>query len=129
MLVVVRRVLFRSLGDAANSLTATGVETITGGTNADVITVDNVAQTITGGGGADTFIFATTFDNAEITDFTSGDDSIHINQSIFADFDALLAATTDDVNSHAVITADPGHTLTLNVNKAALQSGDFHFVV
>jgi hypothetical protein len=46
---------------------------------------------------------------------------------MFADFDALVAATTED-NGHAVI-AHNGDTITLNISKAQLEANPSHFIV
>jgi hypothetical protein len=62
--------------------------------------------------------------------FRPGTDEIEIDDAVFADFQALLAATQDDGNGNAVITADPNDTITIkNVTVAQLvqHQGDFHF--
>jgi serralysin len=53
-----------------------------------------------------------------------------IDSTIFANVTALLAATHDDGNGNAVITADANDSITLhNVTVAQLQlhQNDFHF--
>lgn len=57
-------------------------------------------------------------------------DVIQIDHAVFADLQALLAATHDDGIGNAVITANPHDTITLkNVTVAQLvqHQGDFHF--
>jgi hypothetical protein len=79
---------------------------------------------------ADTFVFAANFGNVTLTNFDPGTDVIEIDHTVFADFQALLAATQDDGNGNSVITADPHDTITIkNVTVAQLiqHQGDFHF--
>src|SRR5262249_18538058 len=57
-------------------------------------------------------------------------DVIEIDHTVFADFQALLAATHDDGNGNAVIAANPNDTITVkNVTVAQLiqHQSDFHF--
>jgi hypothetical protein len=82
------------------------------------------------GSSADTFVFAANFGNVTLTNFDPETDVIEIDHTVFADFQALLAATQDDGNGNAVITADPNDTITIkNVTVAQLvqHQGDFHF--
>jgi hypothetical protein len=82
------------------------------------------------GSSADTFVFAANFGNVTLTNFDPGTDEIEIDHAVFADFQELLAATQDDGNGNAVITADPNDTITIkNVTVAQLvqHQGDFHF--
>jgi hypothetical protein len=84
----------------------------------------------TGLAGGDTFVFAANFGHETITNFHPDTDVIEIDHTVFADFQALLAAAHDDRNGSAVITADPNDTVTLkNVTVAQLvhYQGDFHF--
>ncbi len=88
--------------------------------------VSPAASGITG----DTFVFAANFGHETITNFHPETDVIEIDHAVFADFQALLAATQDDGNGNAVITADPNDTITIkNVTVAQLvqHQGDFHF--
>jgi hypothetical protein len=55
---------------------------------------------------------------------------IEIDHTVFADFQALLAATHDDGSGNAVIAANPNETITIeNVTVAQLvqHQSDFHF--
>jgi hypothetical protein len=79
---------------------------------------------------ADTFVFAANFGNVTIGNFDLGTDVIEIDHTVFADFEALLAAAHDDGNGNAVIAADAHDTITVkNVTVAQLvqHQGDFHF--
>jgi hypothetical protein len=78
----------------------------------------------------DTFVFAANFGNVTLTNFDPATDVIEIDHTVFADFQALLAATQDDGSGSSVITADPHNTITIkNVTVAQLiqHQGDFHF--
>jgi hypothetical protein len=84
----------------------------------------------TGTNGGDTFVFATNFGNATVTNFHPDTDVIEIDHTVFADVQALLAAAHDDGHGNAVITADSHDTITMkNVTVAQLvqHQGDFHF--
>jgi hypothetical protein len=84
----------------------------------------------TGLAAGDTFVFAPNFGKATIANFHPGTDAVEIDQTIFADFHALLAVAQDDGLGNAVITADPHDSITIkNVTVAQLvqHQGDFHF--
>jgi hypothetical protein len=79
---------------------------------------------------ADTFVFAANFGNVTLGNFDPGTDAIEIDHTVFADFQALLAAAHDDGNGSAVITANPNDTITLKnvtVTQLVQHQGDFHF--
>ena len=79
----------------------------------------------------DTFVFTPNFGQAIINHFTPGADTIQINAAVFANIDALLAATHDDQHGNAVITDVTHDTITIqNVTAAQLYAhqADFHFV-
>jgi hypothetical protein len=79
---------------------------------------------------ADTFVFAANFGNITIGNFDPGTDVIEINHTVFADFEALLAAAHDDGSGNAVIAANPADTITLKnvtVTELVQHQGDFHF--
>jgi FecR protein/Bacterial Ig-like domain len=83
-----------------------------------------------GPNGRDAFVFAANFGHETITNFHPDTDVIEIDHAVFADLHALLAATHDDGNGNAVITANPHDTITVkNVTVAQLvqHQGDFHF--
>ncbi len=106
-------------------------QTITGSPYADTITAGAGNDTLTGMGGGDTFVFKTNMGNDQITDLHTSNangpqDVIDISAFHFADYQALLAATTTDASGDAAI-ALGSHTLTLDhVQKADLQSSLFH---
>jgi hypothetical protein len=84
----------------------------------------------TGPNGSDTFVFAANFGHETIATFHPDTDVIEIDHTVFADFQALLAATHDDANGNAVIAANPNDTITVkNVTVAQLvqHQSDFHF--
>jgi large repetitive protein len=79
---------------------------------------------------SDTFVFAANFGHETISNFRPDTDVIEIDHTVFADVQALLAATHDDGHGNAVITADPHESITVkNVTVAQLvqHQGDFHF--
>jgi hypothetical protein len=84
----------------------------------------------TGANGADTFVFAANFGNTTVTNFHPDTDVIQIDHTVFADFQALLAAAHNDGNGNAVVTADAHDSITIkNVTVAQFvqHQGDFHF--
>ncbi len=94
----------------------------------DVLDGGSGDDTLTGGNGHDIFVFNANFGRDTITDFNAVADVIEIDNTLFADFAALLAHTAD-VSGNAVVTFDAGNTITLNtVLKATLTQSDFHFV-
>jgi hypothetical protein len=108
---------------AANTLSANAVlgSTLTGGGGVDQLIA---------GGGQDTFIFAPSFANDVVYNFTAGSgagDVVEFQTSPFIDFADLMSHTTD-VGANAVITVDVDNSITLvGVAKAALAADDFHF--
>ncbi|KZK97222.1 Bifunctional hemolysin/adenylate cyclase precursor [Pseudovibrio sp. Ad5] len=89
-------------------------------------------DTLTGGIGSDVFVFGgTRFGNDTITDFVVGagsSDTIWFDSEVFADFDAVVAAASDE-GSSVVIKLDDYNSVTLNnVSKSELHADDFQFV-
>jgi hypothetical protein len=75
-------------------------------------------------------VFAANFGHETIANFHPDTDVIEIDHTVFADFQALLAATHDDGSGNAVIAANPNDTITVkNVTVAQLvqHQSDFHF--
>jgi hypothetical protein len=98
----------------------------------DTIVAGAGNDTLTGNyTGGDTFVFKPNMGNDQITDLhTAGlngtHDTIDLSAFHFANYQALLAATTTDASGDATI-ALGSHTLTLDhVQKADLQSDLFH---
>jgi hypothetical protein len=88
-------------------------------------------QVLTGTGHNDTFIFNSTFGDATITNFQPASDVIEIDHSVFANVQALLAATRDDGHGNVVTTVDAHDTITLkDVNLAQLEAhlSGFHII-
>ena len=98
----------------------------------DVIAGDDGSDILSGGTGSDTFVFNfgdTGHDT--VTDFTAGagtDDIMEFDSALFATYDALLAAMSDD-GTNTTITIDANTTITLEgVTVAELHQDDFGFV-
>jgi serralysin len=107
----------------------TAGDTITN--NGTVKVTDNSTVNIAAGAGQDNFVFAPNFGQTTISHFTPGLDSLQIDHAIFANPDALFAATHDDSHGNAVITDATRDTITIeNVTTAQLfaHQGDFHLV-
>src|SRR5262245_47337645 len=114
---------------AATSQQPTG-DTSNISTQAGATTQTAVAPAAIGPNGSDTFVFAANFGHETITNFHPDTDAIEIDHTVFADFQALLAATYDDGHGNAVIAANPNDTITVkNVTVAQLvqHQSDFHF--
>ena len=116
-------------GDSGNSglLGGAGNDILIGGPGNDIMS---------GSTGSDTFRFTdlsgghANIGKDVIVDFHPGEDTIEISNSIFADFAALQAATTDDGHGNTIITADANNSITLEgVSKATLvaHQSDVHF--
>jgi hypothetical protein len=87
--------------------------------------------TLAAGAVPDNFVFAPNFGQATITNFVPGSDTVQIDHKMFANVNALLAATHGDINGNAVITDAAHDTITLkHVTTAQLlaHQNDFHFV-
>ncbi|WP_057462811.1 VCBS domain-containing protein, partial [Pseudovibrio sp. POLY-S9] len=89
-------------------------------------------DTLVGGYGSDTFVFSgSMFGNDTITDFEAGagsDDIIQFDSETFTNFDAVIAAASDE-GSSVVISLDDDNSVTLNnVSKSELHADDFQFV-
>jgi hypothetical protein len=87
-----------------------------------------VAATITG---QDTFVFAPNFGQITIANFLPASDTIQFSKTVFANVNAVLAATHDDASGNAVITDSAHDTITLqHVTTAQLlaHQNDFHLV-
>ncbi|WP_064710810.1 M10 family metallopeptidase C-terminal domain-containing protein [Rhizobium bangladeshense] len=114
---------FAGTGNSLNNVIVggSGSNTLTGGAGNDILT---------GGAAADVFIYSANWGHDTITNFVatgSAHDVIWIDHNIFADWDALFAATEQSGND-TIITADSDNTITLrNVALSSLQSWDFLF--
>jgi hypothetical protein len=106
-------------GDTTNTSTQAGATTQT-----------TSAAPAAAGTNGDTFVFAANFGHETIANSHPDTDVIEIDHTVFADFQALLAATHDDGSGNAVITANPNDNITIkNVTVAQLvqHQTDFHF--
>lgn len=107
-------------------------DTLRGSSGNNVITGLAGNDKLTGAGGDDTFVFLPGFGNDTITDFMAGPNSgphdlIAFDHTIFADFDAVAAASAQ-VGANTVITVDAQNTVTLvNVSLGSLHHDDFAF--
>lgn len=124
---------FTGTGNAdANIITGgSGNDTLNGQGGADTLIGGAGNGTLTGGTESDVFVFAAGFGKDAINDFVAGSgtaDVIQIDDAVFADLSAVLAAATQ-VGADTVITYDANNTITLkNVTKTNLHADDFQFV-
>ena len=108
-----------------------GSHTITGFANGEKLSSLH-DDTMTGGGGHETFVFKAHFGQDLITDFRAGGpghDTLSLSSSEFSSI-AQVLSHTHDVNGGAEIKVGPHDTITLqNVTKAELQAhqNDFKF--
>jgi serralysin len=115
----------------ANRLSGSfGNDTLNGRNGSDFLSGSSGDDTLIGGKGNDTFEYSFNFGHDVIKDFKAGagtPDIMSIDDTIFADFAAVLAASTQ-VGDDVVITKDAGNTITLtNVLKTDLNADDFSF--
>jgi VCBS repeat-containing protein len=84
-------------------------------------------QTITSGGGQDTFVVNPGFGNDIITDFEPSKDVIQFNPALFANYSAVMGSTGPD-GANTVISYDANDSLTLlNVTASSLSPTNFKF--
>ena len=119
--------------------TFSGVNAVIGSGFADTITASGANDTMTGGNGADTFVFnGSTWSgswglqsqNHTVTDFSAGDvaghDVIQLEHTPLTDF-ASVQAASQQVGSDVVISLNLHDTITLTgVDLHALTANDFH---
>jgi serralysin len=77
------------------------------------------------------FVFAPNFGPVSIENFSPATDTIQFSKTVFANIQALLAATHDNASGNAVITDAAHDTITLKqVTTAQLlaHQSDFHFI-
>jgi 2',3'-cyclic-nucleotide 2'-phosphodiesterase (5'-nucleotidase family) len=108
-----------------------GNDSLDGGKGDDILIGGEGDDILKGGAGDDTFVFAPGFGNDEIKDFKGtnmgGGDIIQFDASIFADFDAVLAATTD-TGKTLTIAAGPDSIVLKVKDISLLHADDFTFV-
>jgi serralysin len=130
-----------SLASDVENLTYTGTAAFAGTGNAldNIIVGGSGANTLTGGAGddiliggaaADFFVYSPNWGHDTITNFVAtgtAHDTIRIDDSVFADWASLLAASSQS-GGDTIVTADANNTITLkNVTVSSLQSMDFQF--
>jgi len=108
-----------------------GIDRLNGGGGADTLIGGLGNDFLTGGSGNDTFVFHAGFGVDTIADLSAGKgigDVIQVDQAEFADFNAVLAATTD-LGSDLQITLGTDAIILHNVASTAnLNANDFLFV-
>jgi len=123
--------------DANIIIGGAGNDDIRGGGGADRLIGGAGDDFLDGGVAAtDTFVFGANFGHDFIADFTPKallpsylpHDVIEFDPSVFADFAAVLAATTDDGYGNSIIQLDDANSIILwSVTKANLSAEDFLF--
>lgn len=98
-----------------------------GGTGNDRLFSGAGNDSLTGGPGSDVFSFSQNFGNDVITDFVAGVDEIELDQTMFADY-AAVVANTAQVGADVVLSGG-GNALTLKgVSLVSLTEDDFSFI-
>ncbi len=108
-----------------------GINAARGSTFADAIRGRNGSDTLNGLGGNDAFVYIdTAFGNDTIADFIAGagtDDFLQFDDSVFANFEAVMAAATQAGND-VLITLNGANSIRLsNVALGSLHANDFLF--
>jgi len=108
-----------------------GADRLAGRDGADRLIGGQGNDTLVGGLHSDTFVFDSGFGSDIITDFKAGagtDDVIEFSSIVFADFEAVLAASSQ-AGSNVLISAGSSDVITLqNVTLSSLHVDDFRFV-
>ncbi|MGO7536520.1 calcium-binding protein, partial [Rhizobium leguminosarum] len=114
---------FAGAGNALNNV-------IVGGSGSNTLTGGAGNDTLTGGAAADVFVYLLNWGHDTITNFMAtgpAHDTIRIDHNIFADWESLFAASSQNGND-TIVTADIDNTIVLrNVALTSLDSGDFLF--
>ncbi len=111
---------------------STGAEILAGGAGHDNLNGAGGSDILSGGTGSDTFVFTSVGEtNAVVTDFdTSGasTDVLQFESSVFADWNAVLTAASDDGADTTIVLDADSHVVLKSVLLSSLQSDDFVFV-
>ncbi len=124
--------LFINGGNGDDSLRGTRfADDLRGGSGNDRLVGGEGNDILSGGSGGDTFVFGLGFGQDTVTDFKGGatsTDVIAFENSIFADFAGVMAAS-HQIGTNVLIIADASNHLTLrNVAIGSLDAGDFVFI-
>ncbi|WP_417451260.1 M10 family metallopeptidase [Kordiimonas sp.] len=97
------------------------IENAVGGAGADRLVGNDADNQLTGGGGADSFVFSPDWGDDVITDFRVGTDRIDLS-----DTSSTFSSLSISGSSNAVIADNSGNTITLmGVSAASLTAGSF----
>jgi hypothetical protein len=104
-----------------------GNDVVIAGTGTQVL-IGGPGDTLTGGHGADTFVFLPNFGNETITNFDVHHDTIQLPHSEFANI-ATVLADIHQVGANVQIAPDAHDVITLNnLSAAQLHASNFHLV-
>lgn len=108
-----------------------GDDSLSGDDGNDILIGGAGSDAMAGGAGNDAFVFRPGFGIDTVAEFTAGagtDDALEFGNTLFADFEAVLAAAAQ-VGSDTVIAFDAANSVTLkNVTLANLHVDDVRFV-
>jgi pimeloyl-ACP methyl ester carboxylesterase len=106
---------------------SSGGQTLTAGSGPTTL-IGGPNDVLTGGSGADTFVFLPSFGANTVNNFTPGSDTLQFSHSTFASADAALS-NAHQVGSNVAIAYDSLDVVTLqNMQLANLHASDFHIV-
>jgi hypothetical protein len=112
-------------GSAGSNSFADNVEAYAPGNPIFALSSDD---TLTGGGGNDTFVFAQPIGSDRIDNFNAASDTIDLIGFGISGYAGLQGSIADDGKGNAVITLGPGESITLvGVATAALSASNFAF--
>jgi VCBS repeat-containing protein len=102
-----------TLSGIENVRTGAGADRIWGSNSANVFEAGAGADTLTGGGGIDSFVFQAGFGADRITDFDVQEEVLRFSSAVFANRAAALAAASA-AGGNTTIAAGGGNTVTLS---------------
>jgi Ca2+-binding RTX toxin-like protein len=104
-----------------------GTDILRGGTGDDTLDGGSGDDTLRGGGGDDLFVFTEPSENDTVIGFQAGAASVDVLDLTafgFADFNAVLAASSDNINGDVVISFQGGSVTLIDVSEAQLHADD-----
>jgi serralysin len=111
-----------------NAIGGSGADTITGNAIANRLDGRAGNDTLTGNGGADTFVYGQSYGQDTVTDFaTAGAGHDIIDLSAFTSIGSMIGLNITQVGANAVIDFGGGQKLTLNNGNVANLTND-HFI-